>query len=246
MREITPVVKQLLIINILFFIGFYFVPFAMDVFSLHFFMNQSFRFWQPLTYMFVNVSVLQIFFSLFALYSFGSMLESILGKNKFLFFYLSCGIGAALLYNAISYYYFHQGVSILTSHGYSEIDVLRIMKEGKYDLNWEDFMSKSEFNYFIKAYNLPAFGSAGALYGLLTAFAFMFPNVELMFLFFPVPIKAKYYISLILLSDIFSGVTGFSIFGGNIEHYSSIGGALIGFLMMWYWKKNSFNDRRWN
>ena len=246
MREITPVVKQLIIVNILFFIGFYFVPVALDVFAMHFFKNNNFRIWQPLSYMFVNVGFLQIFFSLFALYSFGSMVESLIGSKRFLFFYLSCGIGSVLIFSLINAYYFQNGLNILASNGFSSTEVLTILNEGKINTQWQELMSADEYQYFLKAYAMPAYGSSGALYGLLTAFAVMFPNVELFFLFFPVPIKAKYYVGLILLSDVFSGVTGFSIFGGNIEHYSSIGGAIIAFIMMWYWKKNSFNDRRWN
>ena len=74
----------------------------------------------------------------------------------------------------------------------------------------------------------------------------MFPNAELMMMFIPVPIKAKYFVPFIVAMDLFSGVTGYSVFGGGIAHFAHIGGALIGFIMMWYWKKNSFNDRRWH
>ncbi|MBP6000924.1 MAG: rhomboid family intramembrane serine protease, partial [Flavobacterium sp.] len=89
-------------------------------------------------------------------------------------------------------------------------------------------------------------GASGAIYGLLVAFAFMFPNAELALLFIPVPIKAKYFVPGIVLLDLFSGVTGYSIFGGGIAHFAHVGGAAVGFLMMWYWKKNQFNQNRWD
>ena len=89
-------------------------------------------------------------------------------------------------------------------------------------------------------------GASGAIYGLLVAFAFMFPNAELMMMFIPVPVKAKYFVPVIVLLDLFSGVTGFSLFGGNIAHFAHVGGALIGFIMMWYWKKNQFDKNRWD
>ncbi|MDP5096871.1 MAG: rhomboid family intramembrane serine protease, partial [Flavobacterium sp.] len=90
-------------------------------------------------------------------------------------------------------------------------------------------------------------GASGAIYGLLVAFAFMFPNAELALMFIPVPIKAKYFVPVIVLLDLFSGVTGINLFGaGNIAHFAHVGGALIGFIMMWFWKKNQFDKNRWD
>ncbi|MBN8567654.1 MAG: rhomboid family intramembrane serine protease, partial [Flavobacteriales bacterium] len=93
-----------------------------------------------------------------------------------------------------------------------------------------------------------AVGASGALYGILVAFAFMFPNAELMLLFLPIPIKAKYFVPVLVLGDLFMGLQGGSIFGGGggIAHFAHVGGAVTGFLMMWFWKKNQFNDRRWD
>jgi len=89
-----------------------------------------------------------------------------------------------------------------------------------------------------QAYHIPAVGASGALYGILVAFAFMFPNAELMLLFIPVPIKAKYFVPGLVAIDLYMGITGSSLFGGGgIAHFAHVGGALFGFLMMWYWKK---------
>ena len=137
----------------------------------------------------------------------------------------------------------------LVSTGERASDIIKILKEGKYNLNWEQILSATnDFTQenFVGSYVTPAVGASGAIYGLLVAFAFMFPNAELMMMFIPVPIKAKYFVPFIVAMDLFSGVTGQSIFGGGIAHFAHIGGALIGFIMMWYWKKNSFNDRRWD
>ncbi|MGB1080687.1 MAG: rhomboid family intramembrane serine protease, partial [Flavobacteriaceae bacterium] len=87
-------------------------------------------------------------------------------------------------------------------------------------------------------------GASGALYGVLVAFAFMFPNAELMLIFLPIPIKAKYFVPLILLMDLFFGFSSYSM--GPIAHFAHVGGAITGFLMMWYWKRNQFNQNRWN
>ena len=91
-------------------------------------------------------------------------------------------------------------------------------------------------------------GASGALYGILIAFAFMFPNASLMMLFIPIPIKAKYFVPGILIFDLIAGLRGQAVLGGGdgIGHFAHLGGALIGFIMMWYWKKNQFNNNRWN
>ena len=87
-------------------------------------------------------------------------------------------------------------------------------------------------------------GASGAIYGVLVAFTFMFPNSKLMLLFPPIPVKAKYLVPIIILGDVFFGFTSASI--GPIAHFAHLGGAITGFLMMWYWKKNQFNNKRWN
>jgi membrane associated rhomboid family serine protease len=94
-----------------------------------------------------------------------------------------------------------------------------------------------------------ALGASGAIYGLLVAFAFMFPNAELMMMFIPVPIKAKYFVPVIVAIDLYMGLQGSSLFGGSgsgVAHFAHVGGAVVGFLMMWYWKKNQFNNNRWD
>lgn len=204
--NITPVVKQLLIINIIFFIGTEIIgdP-AYIYFALFSFESPNFHVWQLLTHMFMHGGIMHIAFNMFALYSFGSMLEHFWGGRKFLFFYISCGLGAGILNNLINSY----------THDYGSVAV----------------------------------GASGAIYGLLTAFAFMFPDAKLGLMFIPVPVKAKYFVPGLLAVDLFLGLKGNSLFGSGgtgIAHFAHIGGALIGFIMMWYWKKNSFDNRRWN
>lgn len=86
-------------------------------------------------------------------------------------------------------------------------------------------------------YASPMLGASGAIYGLLVAFGFLHPNAKLAMMFVPVPVAAKYFIPGLLLLDLFSGVTGFSIFGGSIAHYAHLGGAAIGFILMLLWRK---------
>lgn len=245
----TDAVKQLLIINVLFFIGSLLVgaP-AYDILSLYFPENPKFQFWQPLTHMFMHGNILHIFFNMFALYSFGVLLERIWGTKKFLFFYISCGLGAAALHIAVNYYSFNYGMDILTANGISRESIIDLLDQGRYSREWGQYMSATALDSFVHSYGIPAVGASGAIYGLLVAFAMIAPNAELMLMFIPVPIKAKYFVPGILCLDLFLGLKGQSIFGSSsgVAHFAHLGGALIGFIMMWYWKKNSFNNNRWN
>lgn len=246
--NITPTVKQLLIINVIFFAGTQMVGDAAYTFlSLFYPEHPDFRIWQPLTHMFMHGNVMHILFNMFALYSFGSALEQFWGGKKFLFFYISCGLGAALLHTAVNFFQVQSAMSALTDAGLSQQSIESFLTTGRiqYDPGQvEEGVLQSLFD----AFNTPAVGASGAIYGLLVAFAFMFPNTGLMLIFVPVPIKAKYFVPGLLIIDLFLGITGKSIFGGGsgIAHFAHIGGALVGFLMMWYWKKSQFNRNRWN
>ena len=253
--RMTETVKQLLIINIIFFIGSNYVgDVAYQLFSEYYPESPNFRIWQPLTSMFMHapvygegssVGITHILFNMLALVSFGSALEHFWGPKKFLFFYFTCGLGAALIHSGINYYYFHDGLNTLVLNGFKETEILNLINEGKFMTSWQAVLAPDTFENMIGALT-PTVGASGAIYGLLVAFAFIFPNAELALLFIPVPIKAKYFVPGIVLLDLFSGVTGYSIFGGGIAHFAHVGGALFGFIMMWYWKKNQFNQNRWD
>lgn len=249
--NITPIVKQLLIVNILFFIGSYFVPVSYDFFSLYYPESEKFKVWQLITHMFMHApfpNVTHIFFNMFALYSFGSTLEHFWGGKKFLFFYISCGLGAALINTAVNYYFFHDGLNFLINQGFSKAEILSVLN-GKSNNEIISILNGPDFKNFTSAYFGTVVGASGAIYGLLVAFAFMFPNAELALMFVPVPIKAKYFVPIfMLLYDGFFGILGntFMGVGDGVAHFAHVGGALFGFLIMWYWKKNQFNSNRWN
>ena len=105
-------------------------------------------------------------------------------------------------------------------------------------------MSERDYSNAITAFNSVMVGASGAIYGVLVAFAFSFPNSKLMLLFLPFPIKAKFFVPLLILIDLFFGISSFSV--GPIAHFAHIGGAIIGLIMVLYWRKNQFNDRRWD
>jgi membrane associated rhomboid family serine protease len=247
MGRLTGAIKHLLIINILFFVTTALYGEQMyQWFSLWFPENENFGFWQILTHMFMHGGFMHILFNMYALWAFGSPLEQMWGKNKFLFFYFSAGIGAALIHTAVNYYYFSQGMEVLLDSGLAANEVMDIISQGKFNTNWYNLASKSTIDNFLMAYSTPAVGASGAIYGILVAFGMSFPNSELFLIFLPVPIKAKYFIPVLIGLDLFSGVTGYSIFGQGIAHFAHVGGALFGFMMMWYWKRTQFNKNRWN
>lgn len=248
MRNVTETVKQLIIINILFFIGTQLVsgP-AYQYLALFFPENSDFMPWQPITYMFMHGGFMHILFNMFALYSFGSALEQFWGGKKFLFFYISCGLGSALVHTGVNYFHFQEGIDALISNGFSKSEILQLLNEDKIDTRWQELLTVTQFQNFTSAYLGTAVGASGAIYGIIVAFAFMFPNAELGLMFIPIPIKAKYFVPGLVLIDLYLGISGKSIFGGGgIAHFAHVGGALFGFLIMWYWKKNQFNSNRWN
>ncbi len=250
MMRMTEMVKHLLIINIIFFVGSQLVPQAEQLFALYYFENPNFRVWQPLTHMFMHGGIMHIFFNMFALVSFGSALEQQWGGKKFLFFYISCGIGAMLLHTGVNYYEFHSNYDYLIAEGISVEDIKTLLQGGSVHISStaDSFLLQNAIDKMATAYNTPAVGASGAIYGLLVAFAFLYPNAELALMFIPVPIKAKYFVPGVLAIDLYLGLNGGSIFGGStgVAHFAHLGGALIGFIMMWYWKKNQFNKNRWD
>lgn len=247
MGKISGAIKHLLIINVLFFVATSLYGDQMyQWFSLWFIQNGNFEWWQAVSHMFMHGGLMHLVFNMYALWAFGTPLEKMWGRNKFLFFYFSAGLGAALIHTAVNYYHFTTGLDAIVGSGISKTQIIEIISSGRYMPDWYNIASQSTVDNFISAYNTPAVGASGAIYGILVAFGMSYPNSELFLMFIPVPIKAKYFIPVIIALDLFSGVTGYSIFGSGIAHFAHVGGALFGFIMMWYWKKNQFNNKRWN
>ncbi len=228
MRNIPDIVKHLIILNVLIFIGSQFVgELAHDVLALHYPKNDLFGVWQVFTHMFMHGSISHILFNMFGLWMFGSPLAQMWGKNKFLFFYLSTGVGAAVLQLLVYHLQIQGWVEDLVAQGFVLDEIYASLQQQTQSL-----------------FHVRMVGASGALYGVLVAFAFMFPNAELMMIFLPIPIKAKYFVPLVLVMDLFFGFSSYSM--GPIAHFAHVGGAVTGFLIMWYWKRNQFNQNRWS
>ena len=254
MYRLTDTVKHLLIINVLMFVGkltiganFSANDFMFDhLFALHYPQSDMFKPWQLFTHMFMHGDIMHIFFNMFALWMFGTAVEQRFGGKKFLFFYISCGLGAALIMLG---YYFARYMPLEQSFfdlGFTKEQILQMFVDRK----GFDGISASQLENLQNMYNIynsSMLGASGAIMGVLVAFGMLYPEAKLMLIFLPIPIKAKYFIPGIIILDLISAITGQSFFSpGNTAYVAHIGGALTGFLIMWYWKKTQFNKNRWD
>jgi len=251
MYRISPSVKQLLIINIIFFLGTFLSfnsEFIYSLFGLYFPENINFKFWQILTHMFMHGNMPHILVNMFALWMFGSSVESILGSKNFLFFYLTCGLGAAVSQLAFLYYNYYVDLEFFINNGYESAEIINILNnKSKPEINsLVNNIGIEKVASIFSNFNSTMVGASGAIMGILVAFGMFFPESKLMLLFFPIPIKAKYFIPAIIIMDLFSAITGQAIFSpSNTAYVAHLGGALTGFIIMYYWKKDRFNKNRW-
>ncbi len=223
LSDLTPVVKNLILLNILVFVACFIYPSLTDLFAMHYPSNPDFKSWQIITHMFTHGGLMHIFFNMYALYNFGAILENdrVLGSKRFAFLYLFSGLGAIAFHLAISagIAYFNTGTILFDNDTIATLN-----------LNQEAIKSLSEVYY------QSLVGASGAIYGLLAGFGYLFPNTPLMFMFVPVPIKAKYMIPLVIIAyDIAFAQVGLD----NVAHYAHIGGAIFGFGLLYYWNKTN-------
>ena len=238
MGKLTDAIKHLIIINVIMYFAPQFLNLDLtNIFALHYPQNEHFGIWQYVTHTFMHGGTMHLLFNMYALWAFGTPLEQMWGRNKFIFFYFSAGIGAGLIYTLVNYYQFNGIYEQIAASGISPSEIQNILTTGHYNENIIT-LSNRTMSEFYSLYHTPAVGASGAVYGILVAFGLMFPNAKLALIFFPVPIAAKYFIPVMIASDLFFGVTKYSI--GNIAHFAHVGGAIIGFIIAWYWKKNQF------
>ena len=214
-RVLPPVVKNLLIINVL----LYLATFTMnrfhidltDYLGLHFFMASDFKAYQLITYMFMHGNFEHLFFNMFALWMFGNTLENMWGSKRFLLFYMVCGIGAGLCQEVVQY------IQYITS----------LAQYDSVNLGGGQVISMANYLNLLNTV-----GASGAIYGLLLAFGMMFPN-SMIYLYFFVPIKAKWFVIGYAVIELVSGFIG----GGNVAHFAHLGGMLFGLILILVWKK---------
>lgn len=253
MNQITDTVKHLIIINVIFFVAsmVFKEPFY-DLFAFHFPENELFKPWQYVSRMFMHgyvfnpsnleSGVMHLVFNMLGLWMFGTTVEQMLGKQRFIFLYFSAGLGAGLISSGIYYIEFNQIYNDLIGSGVNESTINSILKTGNYNTGILNKISKEELSKAYSIYNQMSVGASGALFGVMVAFATLQPRAKLGMMFIPIMLEARFFIPIILSIDLFFGI--FRMPGDNIGRFAHLGGALVGFIIIWYWKKNQF--KRWN
>ncbi len=213
--------KNLLIVNFLAFVATWVLEMrGIDLTSmlgLHFFMAKDFHLYQFVTYMFLHGGFTHIFFNMFALWMFGAVVERVWGPNKFLFYYISCGIGAGLVQEIAQYVNYIAGGLAAYEH---------------VNLNGSLMLTADYLNLWT------TIGASGAVYAILLAFGMIFPNERLFIIPFPFPIKAKWLVIGYIAIELFSALSGP---GDGVAHTAHLGGMLFGFIMIRYWRKHPGN-----
>ena len=199
--------------------------------------NPQFQTWQLLTSVFLHASLTHLAFNMIALWSFGQVLERVWGGRRFLIFFLLCGVGAGAISLLINDFNLTRGLDELRALGASDFDINQLLTEGRIRSDLASAVTRDSLSSLVYLYNAPMVGASGAIYGLLVAFALLFPNFKLMLIFLPVPIAAKVFVPILLLIDLVGGFTGFSIFGAHIAHFAHLGGALIGLIIVLLWMR---------
>jgi membrane associated rhomboid family serine protease len=256
---LPPVVKNLLIINILLFLATETLIRVTgidlrDHLGLHWFGSEKFEFYQPITYMFMHGNFEHILFNMFAVWMFGNAIENFWGSKRFLIYYLITGLGAAGLHYGIVYFDNIQQLTEITSAFLQNPDSGNLeVFLAEYQINATQFPAlnnilngtatpvdiENAYNlierFKIDYLNLPVvIGASGSLFGILLAFGMMFPNAELFLIFIPIPIKAKYFVAGYGIIELYSGITGSS---DGIAHFAHLGGLITGFILIKFWQK---------
>jgi membrane associated rhomboid family serine protease len=237
--HIPPIVKNLLIINILFFAATYVMQSKginlSTYLGAYYFDAPNFKIWQPITYMFMHGGFTHILFNMFALYMFGGVLENRWGSKRFINFYLITGLGALALQWAVQAFEVYQITGSPINQGAIPLESLA---QGMFN---PALLSETQAGILHGIYFAPMVGASGAIFGLLVAFGMLYPNTEMYIMFIPVPVKAKYIIPVYIVLELFLGVASFQ--GDSVAHYAHLGGALLGFILVKLWKdKNTFYD----
>ncbi|PLX03763.1 MAG: DUF1751 domain-containing protein [Marinilabiliales bacterium] len=235
-KMLPPVIKNLIIINVLFYLATFAFGSAFNIdlvkiLGLHYPTSQDFGTWQIVSYMFMHspTSIMHILFNMFALWMFGNTLENIWGSKRFLNYYLVTGIGAAVVQIIVAYV----RISYIEASMSAE-QIATVMQEGAAVLgkgmNYQN-EAMQQLNLII---NTPTIGASGAVFGILLAFGMMFPN-SLIYVYFAIPVKAKYFVMIYGAIELYTGIANSQ--GDNVAHFAHLGGMLFGFILLRIWKR---------
>lgn len=212
LSNVPKVIKNLLIINVLMFVATLVNErFMISTFGLFYPTSEYFRWWQPVTHMFMHGGFWHILFNMYTLFIFGCVVERMIGSRKFLIFYFVCGLGAAAV---------HLGVQALQAHAF-----MNQLAQG---------VQGAAVSY-AQLKMTPTVGASGAIYGVLIAYALLFPDSKLTLLFPPVTLSAKWMVIIFAGIELITGITGTA---DGMAHFAHLGGMLFGWLLITYWRKN--------
>ena len=211
MSNVPVAVKNIIIINVLVMIMTALNEnFMYEKFALFYSTSPFFHWWQPLTHMFMHGGFWHLFFNMYTLWIFGSVLERVWGTKKFLIFYFVTGLGAALIHTGVEWLQMQNWISEAAAGSYAAQMSIHTLKM------------------------TPTVGASGAIYGVLMGYAMLYPDSVLTLIFPPISLKAKWFVLIFAAIELLTGVTGT---GGGIAHFAHLGGLIFGFLLIWYWKK---------
>ena len=243
--NMPPVVKNLLILNVLMFIVSYIgkmqgIPMTY-LLGGYVFNSPFFEPYQIVSHFFMHADLFHIFFNMFALVIFGSALERVWGPKRFFIFYVATAVGAFVLHQLIGFFEVRNIEEQLYAAGYADLFELKenIMALRNGTIN--TFMpavpgTNALIEEYIASISVPVVGASGAVYGVLVGFAYLFPNTQLMLLFPPIPIKAKWLVLIMVGIAVFNSIQRNP--GDNIAHLAHLGGALVGFILVLIWQRN--------
>ena len=216
LERIPTVTRSLLIINVLMFVATLINPSLMKgLFAMAYPASTAFRWWQPLTHMFMHDGIWHILFNMYTLVMFGMVVEQALGSKRFLILFFVTGFGAVLLHTGVEFLQVRSLVKEYTPAPYSAQQI--------YDM-------------------IPhVLGASGAVYGVLVAFAMLYPEARMTLIFPPVTLDAKWMVAIFIGIELLTGITGTQM---GVAHFAHLGGALFGFLLVWYWRKSGKVWRR--
>lgn len=232
--NIPPVTKNLLILNIIVWAFMAITPEStsdkiVQLGALHYVSSHHFGIWQLLTYMFIHANFVHLFFNMWALLLFGCAIENAFGTRRYIFYYLSCGVGAAIVQLIV-----YAVMISNASSGMPATDYRYVLEYGwqALDMN-QNFVNPAMANLNILI-NMPTVGASGAVFGILLAFGMLYPNIEMYIMFVPYPIKAKWMVTGYGVLELLLGLGGAA---DGVAHFAHLGGMLFGFVMIWYWRR---------
>ncbi|MFV0376848.1 MAG: rhomboid family intramembrane serine protease [Mangrovibacterium sp.] len=238
-NSIPPVVKNLIIINVLMWLATMILRMRgfdlTGILGLHYIGSEAFRPYQLVTHLFMHdpTGFTHILFNMFALWMFGRVLESVWGPKRFFIYYFVTGLGAAALHMLVNYIEYQS----IASHMSPE-NVQMVLQQGSEIWQQGKNFTDPDMSQLNAILNVPTVGASGAVFGVLLGFGMLFPNTQLMLLFPPIPIKAKYFVIGYGLIELYLGLTNSA---SNIAHFAHLGGMLFGFILIKYWNKHSSN-----